>query len=82
MTLKLSRIALTTMSLLPLLTACGGADNKDYEPKEKSLEVRAIDGYLQNAEVWLDLNGNFQLDSGEPSAISSVGVKPHWMFVA
>ena len=75
MKLKLSRVALTTMSLLPLLTACGGADNKDYEPKEKSLEVRAIDGYLQNAEVWLDLNGNFQLDSGEPSAITSSGGK-------
>lgn len=75
MKLKLSRVALTTMSLLPLLTACGGADNKDYQPKEKTLEVKAIDGYLKNAQVWLDLNGNGLLDSNEPTATTGAGGK-------
>ena len=73
MKLKLSRVALTTMSLLPLLTACGGADNKDYQPKEKTLAVKAIDGYLNGALVWLDLNRNNLLDSNEPSATTGAG---------
>ena len=73
MKLKLSRVALTTMSLLPLLTACGGADNKDYQPKEKTLEVKAIDGYLRGAIVWLDVNGNNLLDSDEPHALTTAG---------
>ena len=69
MKLKLSRVALTTMSLLPLLTACGGSDNKDDQPKEKTLEVTAIDGYLQNALVWLDVNGDGLPDTtNEPNA--------------
>ena len=75
MKLKLSRVALTTMSLLPLLTACGGGDNKDDQPKEKTLEVRAIDGYLKGAQVWLDLNSNSLLDDNEPSATTGAGGK-------
>ncbi|WP_241909797.1 hypothetical protein [Vibrio sp. 10N.261.55.A7] len=35
--------------------------------------VTAIDGYLRNALVWLDLNGNYVLDEGEPSATSGAG---------
>ena len=35
--------------------------------------VTAIDGYLRNARIWLDLNGNYALDDGEPNAISGDG---------
>ncbi|NOH81634.1 hypothetical protein F0231_18010 [Vibrio sp. RE86] len=38
-----------------------------------SYSVTAIDGYLRNARVWLDLNGNYLLDDGEPNAISGNG---------
>ncbi|WP_299013088.1 hypothetical protein [uncultured Photobacterium sp.] len=40
-----------------------------------SYSVTAIDGYLKNAQVWLDLDGDFQLDEGEPSAITGDGGK-------
>ncbi|MFA0625338.1 hypothetical protein AB4571_15780 [Vibrio breoganii] len=40
---------------------------------QASYSVTAIDGYLRNAEVWLDLNGNFARDDGEPSAITGEG---------
>ncbi|MEZ9836996.1 hypothetical protein AB4323_07430 [Vibrio sp. 10N.261.52.C11] len=35
--------------------------------------VTAIDGYLRHARIWLDLNGNYVLDDGEPNAISGDG---------
>ena len=79
MKFKLTRVALATMSLLPLLTACGENgdsgnpvvdNNTDNTSKVQSLEVRAIDGYLEGARVWLDVNGNYKLDEGEPSAIT------------
>lgn len=81
MKFKLSRVALTTMSLLPLLTACGDTensgskptDNTDNQPKVQTLDVRAIDGYLQGAKVWLDVNSNSLLDDGEPNALTKAG---------
>lgn len=42
-------------------------------PLTSTYSVTAIDGYLQNAQVWLDLNGNFQLDANEPNTLSGVG---------
>lgn len=36
----------------------------------KSISGKVADGYLVNATVFLDKNGNYQLDAGEPSAIS------------
>lgn len=36
--------------------------------------VKAIDGYLRNAKVWLDINRDFLHDEGtEPSALTGVG---------
>ncbi|MCK6264132.1 hypothetical protein KP803_12705 [Vibrio sp. ZSDE26] len=35
--------------------------------------VRAIDGYLKNAQVWLDLNGDGIQDDDEPSTLSGEG---------
>lgn len=43
------------------------------EPEPSSYEVTAIDGYLQSARVWLDINYNFRLDSNEPSAQTGIG---------
>jgi len=37
--------------------------------------LTAIDGYLQNAQVWLDLNKNFIWDTGEPKATTGAGGK-------
>lgn len=35
--------------------------------------VKVIDGYLNNAQIWLDIDGNKQLDSNEPSVFSGDG---------
>lgn len=37
----------------------------------QSVNVTVIDDYLSNALVWLDLNGNFEFDTGEPSTRTS-----------
>ncbi len=44
-------------------------NNADSE----SYSGRAMDGYLQNALVWLDLNDNKILEANEPSARTTVG---------
>ena len=36
----------------------------------KSISGKVADGYLVNATVFLDRNGNYQLDEGEPSTIT------------
>ncbi len=56
------------------LIGCGGdsTDSPTTTPN-KTYSVKAIDGYLNGAQVWLDLNGNFKLDDGEPSATSGAG---------
>ncbi|MBP9569683.1 MAG: hypothetical protein KBE13_06035, partial [Aeromonadaceae bacterium] len=55
------------------LTGCGGDDNN--ESTSTTLQATAIDGYLRNALVWLDVNGNNQLDSDEPNGRSGEGGK-------
>ncbi|GLS92021.1 hypothetical protein GCM10007916_30910 [Psychromonas marina] len=74
------------MKLHPLVLALGitslAGCNSDSEPVAPdtvipepvtTYSVRAIDGYLRNAMVWLDIDGDFQLDEGEPQAVSSEG---------
>ncbi|MEZ9628828.1 thrombospondin type 3 repeat-containing protein [Vibrio breoganii] len=53
-----------------LLVACSDSDSPQVSTSKDVLEVKAIDGYLRNALVWLDINDNYQLDEGEPSARS------------
>ena len=38
----------------------------------KSISGKVADGYLVNATVFLDKNGNYQLDAGEPSATTDI----------
>lgn len=53
------------------LAGCGGSSGGGANSSgSNNYSVTAIDGYLQNAEVWLDLNENFQLDAGEPNSLS------------
>lgn len=61
-----------SLTIAALLAGCGGGSNSNDSslPVTKSLAVKAVDGYLKNARVWLDINGNGVLDSGEPTASS------------
>ncbi|MDF2154551.1 thrombospondin type 3 repeat-containing protein [Vibrio sp. CAU 1672] len=57
-----------------LLSGCGGDSSSDNKlSAQTTYSVKAIDGYLRNATVWLDLDNDYQLDSNEPRAISGVG---------
>ena len=66
------------------LSGCGGGDSdgeisKTKDPIPESAvtsdvySVKAVDGYLRNAEVWLDINGNSLHDKNEPFVISKDG---------
>ena len=69
---KLPVASLLSLTIAALLGGCGGSDSADktpdpVAPSTKNLEVRAIDGYLKGAQVWLDVNGDNLLTAGEPN---------------
>ena len=61
-------------SIITALAGCGGGDSSGDSttpPETKTtLQIRAIDGVLQGALVWVDLNGNSLRDAAEPFAKS------------
>lgn len=61
-------------SIITALAGCGGGDSSSDSttpPETKTtLQIRAIDGVLQGALVWVDLNGNSLRDAAEPFAKS------------
>ncbi len=63
-----------------ILAACGGSDSSSGTAANPgtavgiaSLSGYVADGYLRSAEIFLDINGNFQWDEGEPKTISGPG---------
>ncbi|WP_017220531.1 hypothetical protein [Moritella dasanensis] len=75
---KLLVVALGLSSSITLI-GCGGSDDPVVTASAApavapvSYSVKVIDGYLQNAQVWLDVNGNKLLDLNEPTALSGAG---------
>jgi hypothetical protein len=74
---KLPVASLLSLTIAALLGGCGGSDSADKTtdpvtptPTTKLLDVRAVDGYLKGAQVWLDINGDYALTEGEPTAIT------------
>ncbi len=67
--MKLSRIYLS-LFCVAAISACGGggSSSSDTNTVVKSLDVQAIDGYLKDATVWLDVDGDYTQDVNEPSA--------------
>jgi len=59
--------AILALSVLSLLTACGGGGSVS---KTITFAGQVIDGYIEGAIVCLDLNANLSCDSGEPTAVS------------
>jgi len=72
--IKMKRNILAISTTL-VLAGCGGGGGESSTDSSSSSKysVTAIDGYLQNAEVWLDLNENFELDVNEPNTLSGEG---------
>ncbi|GEA59074.1 hypothetical protein [Vibrio comitans] len=53
------------------IVGCGDSSSDDGEqPITTSISGKAIDGYIEGATVFLDLNNNGVEDDGEPSAIT------------
>jgi len=72
---KLLVVALGLSSSIALV-GCGGSDDNSGQataPTPVFYNIKVIDGYLTNAQVWLDIDGNKQLDSNEPSVLSGDG---------
>lgn len=69
-------LSMLAMAVVTALTGCGGGGGgDDDEPAVSTLQVTVIDGYLRNALVWLDVNGNNQQESDEPNTRSGEGGK-------
>lgn len=52
------------------LVACGGSGSGSGATTSSSINGVAVDGYLQGATVFLDLDRDRTLDRGEPSAVT------------
>lgn len=59
-------------ALAVTLTACGGGGGgsagTSTQASATTLSGTAVDGYLQGARAFLDVNGNGLADAGEPTA--------------
>ncbi len=77
-------INITLFALLSLLSACGGGGGGDSSSTSKTagdgsspavttLTGTVADGYLTDAQVFLDRNNNRVYDNGEPMALSTAG---------
>lgn len=70
---------------ITLIAGCGGEKSTVMQDDQRDLtgglendapgfySGRAINGYLRNARVWLDLNRDGVLDPGEPTALTGSG---------
>ena len=68
--MKIKALAVAMTSAL-LLSACGGDSGASGSANAaRTIEGKAIDGYVVGATVGLDLNFNGQLDAGEPTTIT------------
>ncbi len=69
--MKLNQISLALG--LAGVVVLSGCNDSSSSSSTAPYSVTAIDGYLNGAEVWLDLNRDFVLDANEPSATSGEG---------
>lgn len=68
--MKKQLITMASLCVVGLIAGCGGgASSSTPSPSALSaVSGKVADGYLVNATVFLDKNGNYQLDQGEPYA--------------
>lgn len=65
--MKRNLITAAVLVAFGLIAGCGGSSTGS-NPTTTSVSGKVADGYLVNASVFMDKNGNYQLDTGEPSA--------------
>jgi len=64
--MKTNLITAAVLVTASLIAGCGGTGNNS----STSVSGKVADGYLVNASVFLDKNSNYQMDAGEPSAMT------------
>lgn len=66
--MKTPLISTAALLAVTLIAGCGGSGMGSTPTAATSISGKVADGYLAGATVFLDKNGNYQLDAGEPSA--------------
>lgn len=60
----MKKVSLLAASVAIALSGCGGSDGGSSDSVAPGgIVITAIDGYLENAQVWVDTNNNLKLDS-------------------
>jgi len=69
----MNKVSLLAASVALALTGCGGSDDSGSSatPAPSGITMTAIDGYLQNAEIWVDTNDNLILDASNDKKLST-----------
>jgi hypothetical protein len=65
--MKKQILAAGSLLIVGMIAGCGGG-NSPATSATTAISGKVADGYLVNATVFLDKNGNYQLDAGEPYA--------------
>ncbi|MDD5286275.1 MAG: hypothetical protein PHD54_10480 [Desulfuromonadaceae bacterium] len=72
--MKTKILAVVAIISTGIIAGCGGSGTSSptasTTPSTTSISGKVADGYLVGATVFMDKNGNYQLDAGEPSATS------------
>lgn len=69
----MNRLVLSLAITSALIVSGCGDSGDDIPPTTKTYQVTVIDGYLNNALVWLDLNNDGACDATEPQTRSGAG---------
>jgi len=72
--MKTNLITSAALLTVSLIAGCGGSGSDPsamMNTSQTSVSGKVADGYLVGAAVFLDKNGNYQLDAGEPSTTTS-----------
>lgn len=59
------KMSVSTLTSLVLLGCGSGSSPNGTTPTPSTVTVKAIDGYLVDAEVWIDVNDNLAVDAGD-----------------
>ena len=66
--MKIYTLTAAALITVGLIAGCGGGGGTTPAASTALVSGKVADGYLVGAAVFLDKNGNYQLDAGEPSA--------------
>jgi hypothetical protein len=64
--MKRQLLAAASLIMVGLVAGCGGSSSTPSDSSTSAITGKVADGYLVGASVFLDKNGNYRLDTGEP----------------